>query len=551
MPYVEGFGTWPFGEEWLWEAIATCYLPLLDVLDEHGGAAHALADARCCATSSRRPASPERFPALPARRARARRTALDVAGCREAGREDCAARAGARRRGLRARAAQLRGARRRPARRARAARRLDLLGHARGAAAARHRRRRAAPARARASPPTARASASAWRGGFWLPECAHAPWLDPLLEEAGVHATCVDLTDVLGRGAPASCAPLRTDDGPAARADRPRDDRARVERRRLPGARRLPRLPPPHRPPPPRRGRNDGAPYDHERRARAGARARRRLRRAHVARLDAGAAALGGPALAVCALDTELLGPLVVRGRRVARRGARGGRAPGPGARAARRRARARRASPPRARRPRRCRVDDLGHAARPVDLGRPAGRRARLAGARRRAARVVARRRRRRRAPRAVRELLALQSSDWAFMVTRDLAGPTRASAPTATAPRSTPRWHALGSGEPALRNLAPRARLRPAAARAPMSPPRPDPLLGVPAADRGRPRAPRAQALRAARRSRTSRSTCSRAATSAMPAEEEMRRRPRPPRARAAQAARPRRVRRPGSST
>ena len=28
----EGFGTWPFGEEWLWEAIATSYLPLLDVL---------------------------------------------------------------------------------------------------------------------------------------------------------------------------------------------------------------------------------------------------------------------------------------------------------------------------------------------------------------------------------------------------------------------------------------------------------------------------------------------------------------------------------------
>src|SRR5439155_3317948 len=30
MPYVEGFGTWPFGEEWLWEAVATVYLPLLD-----------------------------------------------------------------------------------------------------------------------------------------------------------------------------------------------------------------------------------------------------------------------------------------------------------------------------------------------------------------------------------------------------------------------------------------------------------------------------------------------------------------------------------------
>ncbi|MEA2124691.1 MAG: 1,4-alpha-glucan branching enzyme [Solirubrobacteraceae bacterium] len=37
LPYVEGFGTWPFGEEWLWEAMATCYLPLLDVLDEYGG----------------------------------------------------------------------------------------------------------------------------------------------------------------------------------------------------------------------------------------------------------------------------------------------------------------------------------------------------------------------------------------------------------------------------------------------------------------------------------------------------------------------------------
>jgi len=32
MPYVEGFGTWPFGEEWLWEAMASCYLPLLELL---------------------------------------------------------------------------------------------------------------------------------------------------------------------------------------------------------------------------------------------------------------------------------------------------------------------------------------------------------------------------------------------------------------------------------------------------------------------------------------------------------------------------------------
>ncbi len=36
MPYVEGFGTWPFGEEWLWEAVATSYLPLLEILDQRG-----------------------------------------------------------------------------------------------------------------------------------------------------------------------------------------------------------------------------------------------------------------------------------------------------------------------------------------------------------------------------------------------------------------------------------------------------------------------------------------------------------------------------------
>jgi 1,4-alpha-glucan branching enzyme len=33
MPYVEGFDTWPFGEEWLWEALASVYLPLIDALD--------------------------------------------------------------------------------------------------------------------------------------------------------------------------------------------------------------------------------------------------------------------------------------------------------------------------------------------------------------------------------------------------------------------------------------------------------------------------------------------------------------------------------------
>ncbi len=34
MPYVEGFGTWPFGEEWLLEAMASVYLPLISLCDK-------------------------------------------------------------------------------------------------------------------------------------------------------------------------------------------------------------------------------------------------------------------------------------------------------------------------------------------------------------------------------------------------------------------------------------------------------------------------------------------------------------------------------------
>ena len=30
MPYVEGFGTYPFGEEWLFDAVARSYLPVLE-----------------------------------------------------------------------------------------------------------------------------------------------------------------------------------------------------------------------------------------------------------------------------------------------------------------------------------------------------------------------------------------------------------------------------------------------------------------------------------------------------------------------------------------
>jgi 1,4-alpha-glucan branching enzyme len=53
-----------------------------------------------------------------------------------------------------------------------------------------------------------RARFGAWGGGLWLPECAYAPWLDEPLAETGVHAVCVDFTDLgLDR-------PLRTAAGP-------------------------------------------------------------------------------------------------------------------------------------------------------------------------------------------------------------------------------------------------------------------------------------------------------------------------------------------------
>src|SRR3954464_12017919 len=33
MPYVEGYGTYPFGEEWLFEALARSHVPVLDVAE--------------------------------------------------------------------------------------------------------------------------------------------------------------------------------------------------------------------------------------------------------------------------------------------------------------------------------------------------------------------------------------------------------------------------------------------------------------------------------------------------------------------------------------
>ena len=165
-----------------------------------------------------------------------------------------------------------------------------------------------------------RARSATWGGGLWLPECAHAPWLDPLLEEAGAHATCVDLTDVLGRGAEAHLRPLRSPAGPLlAPIDRAllelvwsdggypargpyRDTRALTEHRHQAWS-------------------VDGPAYEPGRARRAGAGRRAGLRRRAPRRACAAAAC------AVVAFDTELLGLHWHEGVTLAGGGARRGRA--------------------------------------------------------------------------------------------------------------------------------------------------------------------------------------------------------------------------------
>ena len=82
MPYVEGFGTWPFGEEWLWEAMATCYLPLLDVLERDVPITLSLTPVLCDQLEAG--GVPERFCAF-LRDVRAATHERDIAGCRDSG----------------------------------------------------------------------------------------------------------------------------------------------------------------------------------------------------------------------------------------------------------------------------------------------------------------------------------------------------------------------------------------------------------------------------------------------------------------------------------
>ncbi|HZU59797.1 MAG TPA: 1,4-alpha-glucan branching protein domain-containing protein, partial [Solirubrobacteraceae bacterium] len=139
-----------------------------------------------------------------------------------------------------------------------------------------------------------------WRGGFWLPECAYAPWLDEPLEEAGVAATCVELTGLVGPGDARHLRPLQTEAGPVLwPIDRqimslvwsPSGYPRGAAYRNYHG------LTPHHH----RAWRNDGAAYDPTAAAAAVAQDARQFVEAVGHRVRQGG-------VCVCALDTELLG---------------------------------------------------------------------------------------------------------------------------------------------------------------------------------------------------------------------------------------------------
>jgi 1,4-alpha-glucan branching enzyme len=209
MPYVEGFGTWPFGEEWLWEAIAGCYLPLLDLLDSGAPLTLSLTPVLCDQLEA--PEVIDRFETF-VREVRHGTHEQDAEGMRAGGHDVLAAELDrswgdyvSALEALERRDRKLLDALARHAQWTSSATHaiLPLLASDAGArlqihsGVAAHRRR----------------VGGHWRGGFWLPECAYAPWLGRALEDAGVGAVCVELTNLFGLGSERHLRPLRSDAG--------------------------------------------------------------------------------------------------------------------------------------------------------------------------------------------------------------------------------------------------------------------------------------------------------------------------------------------------
>jgi 1,4-alpha-glucan branching enzyme len=313
MPYVEGFGTWPFGEEWLWEAVACVYLPLLDLIEDTGAPLTlGLTPVLCDQLETLPGTAGERL----LRYLRETRRGVheeDAAGLEEAGEHDLAAEV-----------------RRAAGDYARAAEAIemcggDLLGLFADAAATRPIELWTSAATHAVLPLLAtdagldlqlasgiashrRRFGGGWGGGLWLPECAYVPGLEHGVARHGVHAVCVDQTKALGLGAPEQLEPALTAPGVTAvpidwqtvelvwsdRSGYPADSRYRDYHRGTVH----------HMRP----WSNGGGVYSPEL-ARAAARehARDFVGRA-IARLDGYASERDRPGLLCCAFDTELLG---------------------------------------------------------------------------------------------------------------------------------------------------------------------------------------------------------------------------------------------------
>ncbi|HEU0023961.1 MAG TPA: 1,4-alpha-glucan branching protein domain-containing protein [Thermoleophilaceae bacterium] len=215
MPYVEGFGTWPFGEEWLWEAVACVYLPLLELLDG-APVTVGLTPVLCDQLDAMRGDAGERYLRF-LREIRAAIHAEDAEGLERGGEPVLAAEvrraAGDYVRATDAferRGRDLVGAFR------------DLRGVELWTSSATHAVLPLLATDAGLDLQLATGIASHrrrfghWGGGFWLPECAHDPALERTLAEHGVRAFCVDQTAVHGLGAPEHLEPVALASGAVA-----------------------------------------------------------------------------------------------------------------------------------------------------------------------------------------------------------------------------------------------------------------------------------------------------------------------------------------------
>lgn len=215
MPYVEGFGTWPFGEEWLFEAVASVYLPLLDVL-EGAPVTVGLTPVLCDQLEALKGDAGDRFLSF-LRDVRAPIHAMDAEGLERGGEAVMAAE-------VRRAAGDYTAAER-----AFLAAGRDLV----GAFAALDGPELWTSAASHAVLPLLATDAGirlqvhggvasherrfgSFTGGFWLPECAYEPGLERDLPEHGVAAFCVDQTGLHGLGAAEHLTPVATDAGPVA-----------------------------------------------------------------------------------------------------------------------------------------------------------------------------------------------------------------------------------------------------------------------------------------------------------------------------------------------